>query len=86
MLEKFNELYNNPINLNSASKNDLEQLYFLSDYQIQNLLDYRKESGLIYSFYELRLLDGFNYSILQKIIPFTSLEIDYQKKITSNKK
>jgi len=79
LLERFNELYNHPINLNKANKKDLEQLYLLTDYQIQNLLDYRKESGLIYSFYELRLLDGFNYSILQKIIPFTSLEIDSQK-------
>ena len=79
LLERFNILYDNPINLNSASKKDLEQLYLLSDYQIQNLLEYRKESGLIYSFFELRLLDGFNYSILQKIMPFTSLEIDSQK-------
>ena len=79
LTEKFNELFDKPINLNEASKKDLEQLYLLSDYQIQNLLEYRKESGLIYSFYELRLLDGFNYSILQKIIPFTSLVIDSQK-------
>ncbi len=79
LLERFNILYDNPINLNSASKKDLEQLYLLSDYQIQSLLEYRKESGLIYSFFELRLLDGFNYSILQKIMPFTSLEIDSQK-------
>ena len=79
LLESFNELYDNPINLNSASKNDLEQLHLLSAYQIQNLLDYRKESGLIYSFYELRLLNGFNYSILQKIMPFTSLKIDPHK-------
>lgn len=78
LLEKFNELFDKPINLNKASKNDLEQLHLLSDYQIQNLLVYRKESGLIYSFYELRLLDGFNYSILQKIIPFVSIEIDSQ--------
>ncbi len=79
LLERFNTLYDNPINLNNASKDELEQLHLLSDYQIQNLLEYRKESGLIYSFYELRLLDGFNYSILQKIIPFTSLKIDSQK-------
>ncbi|MCZ4693249.1 hypothetical protein DWB61_06660 [Ancylomarina euxinus] len=79
LLEKFNELYDNPINLNNADKDDLEQLLLLSDYQIQNILDYRKENGLIYSFYELRLLDGFSYSILQKIIPFTSLGIDSQK-------
>lgn len=79
LIEKFNELFDKPINLNEASKKDLEQLYLLSDYQIQNLLEYRKESGLIYSFYELRLLDGFNYSILQKIAPFVSIKIDSQK-------
>ena len=75
LLEAFNELYDKPINLNSANKKELEQLFLLSDYQIQNLIDYRKESGQIYSFYELRLLDGFNYAILQKIIPFVCLDI-----------
>ena len=79
LVEKFNELFEKPINLNEASKIDLEQLHLLSDYQIQNLLEYRKKSGLIYSFYELRLLDGFNYSILQKIIPFTSIKINQQQ-------
>jgi len=85
LLEAFNELYNNPINLNTANKKELEQLYILSDYQIQNLIDYRKESGQIYSFYELRLLDGFNYSILQKIIPFVCLDIS-EKAISPIKK
>jgi len=79
LVEKFNDLFDKPINLNEASKIDLEQLYLLSDYQIQNLLEYRKESGLIYSFYEMRLLDGFNYSILQKIMPFVSIQIDSKK-------
>jgi len=85
LLETFNVLYDKPINLNSASKKELEQLYLLSDYQIQNLIDYRKESGLIYSFYELRLLDGFNYAILQKIIPFVSLDISPKDIITVKK-
>lgn len=79
LVERLNELFDKPINLNEASKKDLEQLFLLSDYQIQNLLEYRKENGLIYSFYELRLLDGFNYSILQKITPFVNLKIDLQK-------
>ncbi len=79
LVERFNGFLDKPINLNKANKKDLEQLHLLSDYQIQNLLEYRKENGLIYSFYELRLLDGFNYSILQKIIPFICIEIDSQQ-------
>lgn len=79
LVEKLSELFDKPINLNEASKKDLEQLFILSDYQVQNLLEYRKENGLIYSFYELRLLDGFNYSILQKIAPFVNLKINSQK-------
>ena len=76
LVERFNELFDKPINLNEASKKELEELHLLSNYQIQNLIEYRKESGLIYSIFELRLLDGFNYSILQKIIPFVSVKID----------
>ncbi|MRT91590.1 helix-hairpin-helix domain-containing protein [Ancylomarina sp. 16SWW S1-10-2] len=79
LVEKFNELFDNPINLNKASKEDLEELHLLSDYQIQNLIEYRKESGLIYSLYELRFLDGFSYSILQEISPFVNIQIDSQK-------
>tara|TARA_R110001583_G_scaffold14228_2_gene59888 strand:+ start:7635 stop:9698 length:2064 start_codon:yes stop_codon:yes gene_type:complete len=78
LVEKFNELFDKPINLNETSKKELEELHLLSDYQIQNLIEYRKESGLIYSLFELRLLDGFNYSILQKIIPFVRVKIDPQ--------
>jgi hypothetical protein len=78
LVERFNGFLDKPINLNKANKKDLEQLHLLSDYQIQNLIEYRKESGLIYSIFELRLLDGFNYSILQKIIPFVSVKIDPQ--------
>ncbi|RXQ96531.1 helix-hairpin-helix domain-containing protein [Ancylomarina salipaludis] len=84
LLENFNELYENPINLNTANKQELERLFYLSEYQIQNLLEYRKNNGLIYSFYELRLLDGFNYGTLQNIIPFVSLEITKQE-ISPNK-
>ncbi len=83
LLENFNELYENPINLNTANKQELERLFYLSEYQIQNLLEYRKNNGLIYSIYELRLLDGFNYSTLQDIIPFVSVEIT-KKEISPN--
>lgn len=76
LAERFNYFLNNPINLNNANKEDLEQLYFLSEYQIQNLLEYRHTNGLIYSLYELRLLDGFNYSTLKKIAPFVSIKTD----------
>lgn len=85
LLENFNELFDKPVNLNTANEKELRQLHLLSSYQIQNLLNYRKESGIIYSVYELRLLDGFNYSILQKIIPFIEIKIDSQKTRLSTK-
>ena len=42
--EMVNELImisQHPINLNEAKKEDLEQLFFLNDYQIENFLYYR---------------------------------------------
>ena len=47
----------NPVNLNSATKNDLDKLPFLSDIQIENILYYRYQFGAFYSIHELQLIE-----------------------------
>ena len=66
--------YNNPININTCKAEDLEKLYFINNFQIKQLLDYRKKYGKIYSIYELQLIKGFNNDLIAKLIPFISVE------------
>ncbi len=58
--EYFYQLAERPLNINIASKGDLERLMILTDFQIHSILKYREEHGDILSETELSLLYGFN--------------------------
>lgn len=64
-----------PIAINEATKDNLLQLYFLSDMQIEDLLAFRKRTGQIYSIYEMATIEGFTMELLQKLEPFISFQI-----------
>lgn len=55
-IDLLRELYANPINLNTAEREDLEQLPFLDDAQISAFLDYRKYNAPMLSLGELMLV------------------------------
>lgn len=63
----------NPINLNTATYEQLGKLIFLSDFQIQSLLDYVKNNGEMLTIYELQLVFGFDYMDISKLAPFVSV-------------
>ncbi|WP_143525045.1 helix-hairpin-helix domain-containing protein [Labilibacter marinus] len=65
------ELYERPVELNLANKDDLEKLVFLSDIQIVNLMEYVKNAGPIYSKYQLQGVDGFARSDIERLMMFT---------------
>lgn len=68
--EDLENLIQNPLNINSATVEELNRLHFLSEIQIENLVTFRKKSGEIYSLYEMASIDGFTPDLLQKIEPF----------------
>lgn len=70
IVEDLEGLAESPLNINTASKQDLSRLHTLDDIQIQRLIDYRKNYGPIYSIYELNTIDGFTPDLLAKIEPF----------------
>lgn len=74
-LEGFRQ---SPLNLNTATKDELARLHLLSDGQIENLLSYRKQTGTIFSLYELSTVDGFDPDLLEKIQPFVSFDVPEQ--------
>ncbi|MEO5569827.1 MAG: helix-hairpin-helix domain-containing protein, partial [Bacteroidia bacterium] len=49
-----------PINLNSTTRDELQQLGLLNDIQIENLFSHIKKNGHLLSFEELQTIDGFD--------------------------
>src|SRR5690554_3683379 len=54
LIEDILDLFNNPININTAEREDLERIFFLSDWQIENILFKRYVNGPYLSIYELQ--------------------------------
>ena len=72
LLQWYEALLLSPININSATRGQLEQMQILSLFQIESLLDYRDEYGDILSFAELASVDGFSRELVETLRPFIS--------------
>lgn len=75
VLEDLENFYRNPLPINSATDEDLRKLHLLNDFQINQILTYRKKTGSVFTIYELNSLEGFDRALLEKLIPFISFEI-----------
>lgn len=74
LYDDLNYFLNNPLNINTAKRADLEKLQILNDFQINSLLDYRKQNGKMLSVYELQLVFGFTLDDIYKLLPFITIE------------
>lgn len=74
LLHDLENLQRNPLNLNHASKEDLQKLPFLTDFQISGLMDYRQEHGNLLSIYELGVIHGYTDEIIRMMLPFVTIE------------
>ena len=59
-----------PFELNEVTAEQLRQLPFLSDLQIQNLLEHRKRYGRMLTLYELKNIDSFDFETISLLLPF----------------
>lgn len=64
----------NPLNLNSAEKEDLEELGLLTDVQINDLLLHRKLFGKFISIYELQSLRYWDLESIYLVLPFVKVD------------
>lgn len=76
----YDELYENlllyrssPIDLNSASHDQLRMLGILSEMQIQNLVDHRARNGNLLSVYELQTISSFDATAIAHLEPFVTV-------------
>jgi len=70
LFNDLDDLLNNPLDINSATREDLEKLHILTDFQINNLISYRYKHGDLLTIYELQMIEGFTKDIIEKIMPF----------------
>ncbi|MCD4735824.1 MAG: helix-hairpin-helix domain-containing protein [Bacteroidales bacterium] len=63
-----------PLNLNMAEASELENLFFLNNMQIFNLLAYRETYGPFLSVYELQAIEGFDEEVINMMLPFITVE------------
>ena len=76
LFEDLTFYLNEPLNLNTATKSELEKLQVLSDFQINSILQYVKDYGQFLSIYELLNINGFNEDYLRLILPFITIKAD----------
>lgn len=69
LMDDLIRLYQNPININEAEREDLEQIVFLSDRQIEALLFQRYQLKQFYTIYELQSIEGFDRQTLEWLEP-----------------
>src|SRR5690606_33155740 len=76
----------NPINLNAATHEDLAALLFLSDLQIQDIINHREESGAYISVYELQSIASLDELSLRRLLPFVRITSETSNKTSKFKK
>lgn len=72
--------YDNPLNLNSASFEELQELMLLSDFQINELIRVRDEEGYYETVYELKDLKYWDIATLENVLPFVVVQPVEEKK------
>ncbi len=73
LYEEYDILSQNPINLNSASRTDLQELFFLNEIQISNLLEHRDKLGKLKKIHELQTIPGFDLLTIQLLREVTQV-------------
>src|SRR5689334_22274628 len=67
-------LKKHPLNLNEVTANDLKELFFLTDLQIESIISYRTVLGKFISIYELQAIPAWDIGTIKKTLPFVTLD------------
>ena len=74
VIDQLNYYFDRPMNLNSASFDDLQSLGLLTDIQINDLLLHIKAFGKFISIYELQSLKYWDMQTIQMVLPFVKVD------------
>ncbi len=73
LYESLFQFYRQPLNLNTATPDELRSLFILSEYQVNSLLKYQKTYGKLLTIWELQAVDGFDRTTFEKVLPFITV-------------
>ena len=73
LYETLLQYYQTPLNLNTASREELRALLLLSESQISALLQHRAATGELLSMYELQAVPGFDLKTIYRVAPFITV-------------
>jgi len=74
VIEDLEVFLKNPLNLNTATADDLRRLMVLSEIQINNLLYHISKFGRLISLLELQSIAGFDLETIRRIQPFVTVQ------------
>lgn len=80
LIEELGFLVQNPLNLNTATADELRRIFFLNDIQINNLLNHISMFGKLISIYELQSVEGFDMETITSIMPFVTVSEEVRRR------
>lgn len=72
-LEDLDYYYNRPLNLNRATREDLQRIILLNAFQVEALLQHIQTTGKLKAIYELQGIDGFDRQTIAALRPFVKV-------------
>jgi hypothetical protein len=85
LFSSLENLYYDPLDINSANEEDLNALIFLTEFQIYSIINYRHKYGNYKTIYELQFVDGMDIISIKRLLPFITVKNDDKKQSTSIK-
>ncbi|MBY0426055.1 MAG: helix-hairpin-helix domain-containing protein, partial [Cytophagales bacterium] len=76
LYETLFQYYRTPLNINKATKEELRNLYILSEIQINSFFEHKRKYGALLSLYELQTIPNFDQSTIDKLLPFVTIGTD----------
>jgi hypothetical protein len=73
LVDRLQELVDNPVMINTGEKAEISRLFFLSDMQVDAIVSYIFTTGQILSVYEIGSIPGFDKATADRMRPFISL-------------
>lgn len=73
LFELLADRYNDPIDLNHTTAEELNTLLLLSDLQVSTLLSHIKRNGRLLSLYELQSINGWDVNTIAMVRPFITV-------------
>ena len=86
IIERLNFYHRNPLNLNTVTKEQLQELFFVSPVQINSILNHRQTNGLYIDVLELQSLPGFDLQTIRWLLNFVIVSSAGELSSTSVKK